>query len=307
MKFLYILLLIPSLAYGQPEDPISSTILNIINNTIEGASDLYNAASPYLAQNALGEGVTAGIVQMKEAEIADKASITKGGKTIRIVGEEVSKDAAVESTAIGRVVVIDQVTERTECSLVIEAPFKECKEEEPDCDPNAINAPELDRFLTSVTIIYDSCDEDRWCMWMVMLRGKACEKVADSSYYIGSTMREFVLLDPDTRGRIVKTEGDCRDKKGKPYFCYVPDRASNAKPGMPWIVPIMWSGRDDLRYVEAEDGVPVSRYKVDETGEVTEVNPSGEADKFVPVEAPKEEPIEEPVIEPGDTVIERIR
>ena len=306
MKFLYILLLIPSLAYGQPEDPISSTILNIINNTLEGASDLYNAASPYLAQNGAG-GVTAGIVQMKEAEIADKASITKGGKTIRIVGEEVSKDAVVESTAIGRAVVIDQVTERTECSLVIEAPFKECKEEEPDCDPNAINAPELDRFLTSVTIIYDSCDEDRWCMWMVMLRGKACEKVADSSYYIGSTMREFVLLDPDTRGRIVKTEGDCRDKKGNPYFCYVPVGSANAKPDR-WIVPIMWSGRDDLRYVEAtKNGVPVDRYKVDETGEVKEVNPRGEADKFVPVDAAKEEPIEEPVTEPGDVIIEKVK
>lgn len=232
-------------------------------------------------------GPITSITQMKEAEIAERAVVSSKGKTIRMIETGVAeKEAVVVDTPIGRAVILPTVPERAICHILIDA---ENKDEKPV-------TPELDQYWGSPSypVKLDNSCEGKMCIWAVMAQGEACKVIADSKYYKASSMEE--ILSSIDQERMLVTEGNCDAGHGKTFVCNVQIDDPRAIPGKPWWVPHAWAGRDaDFNFEQAQAGRAVDKYRVDETGEVKEVNPNGEDGKSVPIETDK---VAEPIVKP---------
>ena len=203
-------------------------------------------------------------VGLDNAEIAVATTFVevRDGKRVRMVGARRVKTDGVTSKRLvvadgveGRGVVVD-VDPNALCHLIVEAKIR------PKVAGRYIgNVPDMPGFEGAFGIaswpvlISDSCDGLGVCLWSALFEGKDCVRVAESVYYVGSTMKEFVGLPEGKKARLMRVMG----KDGVVQFGDV-----TAVKGAKAYVPSGWFGASDtLDFVEAVDGVTVDdRYVV---------------------------------------------
>jgi hypothetical protein len=194
-----------------------------------------------------------------DAELADKAVKSTGGKYVRMVGRvDFDKDAETKNTALGDIVEVQpkDVPADAICNVVLDAQPVAVKIIYPDAEwvGNVPNIPALrDEVLEAKcwpVLITGSCTGQpvNTCLWNTFLKGAACTKAADLPQYVGSTAREFHALPFALRQRLLRTRGRCGVGGNVP--CMVPVGDPRALAGERVYVPHRWAERDnDLNFV----------------------------------------------------------
>ncbi len=217
------------------------------------------------------EGGCGGELAPVDTEIAVATTFVevKGGTRVRMVGAQKVKTDGVSSKALivndgpeGRGILVN-VDPNALCHLIIDAKIK------PKVAGRYIgNVPSMPGFehmfgiASWPTLIPDSCDGVTGiCSWSALFKGKDCVTVAESAYYVGSTMKEFVGLPVGRKARILRIRGKCGGKN-----CTVPFGDAKAVKGAKAYVPHGWfGGSNTLDFTGAVDGVTADpRYVVPE-------------------------------------------
>lgn len=204
-----------------------------------------------------------------EIAVATTFVEVEGGTRVRMVGAQKVKTDGVSSQALtvkdgpeGRGVLVN-VDPNALCHLIVDAKIK------PKIAGRYIgNVPDMPGFeymfgvASWPTLIPNSCDGVTGaCFWSALFKGKDCVAVAESAYYVGSTMKEFVGLPVGRKARILRIQGKCGSEN-----CTVPFGDATAVKGAKAYVPHGWfGGSNTLDFAGAVDGVTADpRYVVPE-------------------------------------------
>jgi hypothetical protein len=196
--------------------------------------------------------VAAGLsYQLTTGEIGNtlnRVAISEGGVLVKFAGGSI--DGEELETLFGPSKLSNAVSPEGYCNLVIRAGarVKEGREY-----PNLFL---LERYLMNGAAfqkIPDSEDSDLnfadkdYCFWSAMFRGNDCLKIADSSYFVGSSMEQLVRHEKRNRFLRVKSK---KVKKEDPD--QVPISDTLADPDSEVFLPVEWMGRNDLNYAKAD-------------------------------------------------------
>jgi len=207
----------------------------------------------------LGQGAS------DEVRQANKVARAANGKLVRIVGgPEPAENVAVSTSVLGDVVEVANPGNGL-CHVILDArPIAKSIifDDGMEYVGNVPNIPELKNAFGKASwpvMIPGSCNGVGACMWSALFRGAACLAIAETDYYVGSTMHEFLALPRGQQRRFLRVRGTCTENDLE-RSCSVPIGDPRANVGSPVTVPHGWSGRIDLNYVKAQNGKPNPRH-----------------------------------------------
>ena len=209
--------------------------------------------------------------EFTEAQKADQVIRSGAGKLIRMARSNitVAPDAATVDTELGKVVELDEP--KGVCNVIIDARAIRVSllYEDPEMGNREVpNIAALRPYMGKVSWpvkIQGSKDGTGSWLWNGLFKDADCKIIADmDNAYIGSTIREFLLKDPQLQARLLRTKGRCESKdeegKVKTIDCTVPVGDPRAIAGERIFVPHGWAGAEhDINFLGSTAGIVESR------------------------------------------------
>ena len=211
-----------------------------------------------------------------EAEVVDRAVRASNNRLVHVVGVDAAKDAVVGDTDIGRAIIVTEVKDSSECSVVFEA--GEVSREIGDIRGGKVLVTRVDldpvKYSRGTFVKFGVEDKVKktW-IWNSQLYGQNCKDIALEPGYLGSSMEELLLLPEVMKARILRTYGMCeiKDKDNKPTGekrrCDLPYGDVRAVAGEEVFFPHNFSGREqDLGIMPKKNAEVQKRYTTPDGG-----------------------------------------
>ena len=209
-------------------------------------------------------------IPIYEYQVVPKAYLhaTKG-KYVRIVANTQDVSKAPMNTDVGRVTLLTgSVPADALCEVVFAAPSIRDKNTNMELTDVPELAPYWQKAGMSNPQMVAPGKVDLNPIWWTVLQGEGCVRAVDYIGYFGSSIKEFLFLGEETKGRFLKTYNANKE--------IVPYGDKDADPTAEVFAPFGVFGRErDLDFETVKEGNVIPKYQIPEGGfaELEEVEP----------------------------------